>query len=256
MLKVLEANGIEADLVVGASVGITVWQDALAGVDELLVQSDTALYAAKESGRGRHQVYAPVLGERSRRRQAIEEGLRQAIGLGQLALHAQPKVEIGSGRLAGVEAPKFEDNEASLAELRERIRKTVEFVRSVPAAAIDGWSEGDTELLLGHLRGSGKSICGLTLTNTEATPENFAVFLKPRCDPLVAAFARSDEPGEAARQRGESQAHEIFALKRRVAFLESESRTANRPVIHRPALEDECARAAIVAAKSGGILKR
>lgn len=39
------------------------------------------------------------------------------------------------------------------------------------------------------VRGSGKAICGLTLTNTEtATPENFAVYLKPRCDPLVAAF--------------------------------------------------------------------
>lgn len=39
------------------------------------------------------------------------------------------------------------------------------------------------------VRGSGKSICGLTLTNTETAPENFAVYLKPRCDPLVAAFA-------------------------------------------------------------------
>ncbi|MGL4264685.1 MAG: AprI/Inh family metalloprotease inhibitor [Afipia sp.] len=40
------------------------------------------------------------------------------------------------------------------------------------------------------VRGSGKSICGLTLTNTETTtPENFAVYLKPRCDPLVAGFA-------------------------------------------------------------------
>jgi hypothetical protein len=39
------------------------------------------------------------------------------------------------------------------------------------------------------VRGSGKSICGLTLTNTETSPENFAVYLKPRCDPLVTAFA-------------------------------------------------------------------
>ena len=39
------------------------------------------------------------------------------------------------------------------------------------------------------VRGSGKAICGLTLTNTETTPENFAVYLKPRCDPAVAAFA-------------------------------------------------------------------
>jgi hypothetical protein len=39
------------------------------------------------------------------------------------------------------------------------------------------------------VRSNGRPICGLTLTNTEATPDNFAVFLKPRCDPAVAAFA-------------------------------------------------------------------
>jgi Protease inhibitor Inh len=39
------------------------------------------------------------------------------------------------------------------------------------------------------VRGNGRPICGLTLTNTEATADNFAVFLKPRCDPTVAAFA-------------------------------------------------------------------
>jgi hypothetical protein len=39
------------------------------------------------------------------------------------------------------------------------------------------------------VRGNGRPICGLTLTNTEATPDNFQVFLKPRCDPVVAAFA-------------------------------------------------------------------
>ena len=41
-------------------------------------------------------------------------------------------------RLAGQEAPKFVDNEVSIADLRERIRKTVEYVNSVPTAAIDG----------------------------------------------------------------------------------------------------------------------
>jgi len=39
------------------------------------------------------------------------------------------------------------------------------------------------------VRGNGQSICGLTLTNTEATADNFQVFLKPKCDPAVAAFA-------------------------------------------------------------------
>ena len=38
------------------------------------------------------------------------------------------------------------------------------------------------------VRGNGRPICGLTLTNTEATSDNFQVFLKPKCDPAVAAF--------------------------------------------------------------------
>ena len=39
------------------------------------------------------------------------------------------------------------------------------------------------------VRGNGQSICGLTLTNNEASKDNFQVFLKPKCDPSVAAFA-------------------------------------------------------------------
>jgi hypothetical protein len=39
------------------------------------------------------------------------------------------------------------------------------------------------------VRGNGVAICGLTLTNTEAGQDNFQVFLKPKCDPAVAAFA-------------------------------------------------------------------
>ena len=39
------------------------------------------------------------------------------------------------------------------------------------------------------VRGNGVTICGLTLTNTEASRDNFQVFLKPKCDPAVAAFA-------------------------------------------------------------------
>jgi hypothetical protein len=39
------------------------------------------------------------------------------------------------------------------------------------------------------VRGNGQAICGLTLTNTEAGGDNFQVFLKPKCDPAIAAFA-------------------------------------------------------------------
>lgn len=39
------------------------------------------------------------------------------------------------------------------------------------------------------VRSNGNIICGLTLTNTETTQDNFAVFLKPKCDPMIASFA-------------------------------------------------------------------
>ncbi len=41
-------------------------------------------------------------------------------------------------RLAGVEGPKFDDNEASLDDLKQRIAKTIDYAKSVPAAQIDG----------------------------------------------------------------------------------------------------------------------
>lgn len=44
----------------------------------------------------------------------------------------------GIARLAGVDAPVFEDTEQTLAELKQRIAKTLDFVATVPAAQIDG----------------------------------------------------------------------------------------------------------------------
>lgn len=46
--------------------------------------------------------------------------------------------KFGISRLAGVEAPKFEDNEATLADLQQRIAATVAFIESVPASAVEG----------------------------------------------------------------------------------------------------------------------
>ena len=43
-----------------------------------------------------------------------------------------------AARLAGQEIPKFEDNEASLPELRQRVQKTLDYLASVPAAAFVG----------------------------------------------------------------------------------------------------------------------
>lgn len=41
-------------------------------------------------------------------------------------------------RLTGVEIPKFEDDESTLEELRQRIAKTLAFIESVPASAFEG----------------------------------------------------------------------------------------------------------------------
>ena len=89
---------------IGASVGVALRVDEGIGVDDWLIQADTALYAAKEGGRGQHVVYEGALGERSRRRAAVEAGLRQAIEKGQLALHWQPKVDIARWQVVGAEA--------------------------------------------------------------------------------------------------------------------------------------------------------
>jgi hypothetical protein len=44
----------------------------------------------------------------------------------------------GIARLAGVEIPKYEDTETTLEALQERLAKTIAFIESVPAAAIEG----------------------------------------------------------------------------------------------------------------------
>jgi hypothetical protein len=56
---------------------------------------------------------------------------------------ASDGAKFGIARLAGIEAPKFEDDEASFADLRERIRKTIAFLESVPAAQVDGTEDKD-----------------------------------------------------------------------------------------------------------------
>jgi uncharacterized protein len=54
--------------------------------------------------------------------------------------------KFGVARLAGVDAPKFDDKETSIAELRERVHKTLEFIQSVPAAKTDGSDDKDVTI--------------------------------------------------------------------------------------------------------------
>lgn len=46
--------------------------------------------------------------------------------------------KFGVSRLAGVEAPKFDDKEQTFEELRTRIARTIDFIKGVPASALEG----------------------------------------------------------------------------------------------------------------------
>jgi uncharacterized protein len=53
-----------------------------------------------------------------------------------------------TARLAGQEVPKYEDTEASFADLHARIDRTIAFVRAIPAASIDGSEDRDIMLTI------------------------------------------------------------------------------------------------------------
>lgn len=55
----------------------------------------------------------------------------------------------GSARLAGIEPPRYEDNEKTLPELKARIAKTIAFVKSVDAGKIDASADREITLPLG-----------------------------------------------------------------------------------------------------------
>lgn len=56
----------------------------------------------------------------------------------------------GLARISGVEAPKFDDTESTIAELQARIRKTIEFIQTVPAAKLDGTEDKDITFPVGR----------------------------------------------------------------------------------------------------------
>jgi uncharacterized protein len=61
---------------------------------------------------------------------------------------ASDNAKFGVARLANVEAPKFEDNEKTIDELRARIKKTIDFIKSVPASAFEGAEDRDIKIVV------------------------------------------------------------------------------------------------------------
>jgi diguanylate cyclase (GGDEF)-like protein len=97
----LVVGGLTLD--VGASIGISMYPEHAEDVDVLLQRADVAMYAAKESLAG-YETYREEHNRYSPSRLALAGELRRAIEDRTLILHYQPKAEIGSGQIRGVEA--------------------------------------------------------------------------------------------------------------------------------------------------------
>jgi diguanylate cyclase len=86
-----------------ASVGVAVFPDHATEAAELMRRADVALDSAKRSGRGR-AVYRSDDDRYDLRRLRMVTDLREAIRDGSLELHYQPKLDLASGAVVGVEA--------------------------------------------------------------------------------------------------------------------------------------------------------
>jgi diguanylate cyclase (GGDEF)-like protein/PAS domain S-box-containing protein len=96
-----QING--ATLQVACSVGVAMYPEDGADIETLMQNADAAMYQAKAEGRNLVRFFSQEMAERTRRRLAIEAGLRSAIGEGEFVMVFQPCVDAVSGALVSVE---------------------------------------------------------------------------------------------------------------------------------------------------------
>ena len=92
------------ELRVSASIGVCAFPDDGLDADALLRFAETAMRAAKEQGRGRYRIFDRSMTDRARDRLLVEGALREALVAGGLRLVYQPKIDLGTGEVAGLEA--------------------------------------------------------------------------------------------------------------------------------------------------------
>lgn len=86
------------------SIGIAVYPGADEHAERLIKAADLAMYQAKKRGGGRFQYYSASLNARLEQREELEIGLRHALVRDEFVLHYQPRIDVASGRLIGLEA--------------------------------------------------------------------------------------------------------------------------------------------------------
>ncbi|GAX90648.1 GGDEF domain-containing protein [Effusibacillus lacus] len=85
------------------SMGISLYPADGKDMEELLKNADTALYRARELGGGHYQFYTPEMNSKAFERLALETDLRKALDRQEFVLYYQPKVDMQTGQIVGME---------------------------------------------------------------------------------------------------------------------------------------------------------
>jgi diguanylate cyclase (GGDEF)-like protein/PAS domain S-box-containing protein len=94
----------DKSLDMSVSIGVSTYPADGSDANTLMNKADTAMYEAKEHGGNNYQFFQPDMQERLEERHALELGLRYALGRNEFVLHYQPKLNLETGQVTGVEA--------------------------------------------------------------------------------------------------------------------------------------------------------
>ncbi|WP_075879616.1 sensor domain-containing protein [Vreelandella massiliensis] len=97
-------SGQRDEVFVQASIGIAIFPDNAADVDELVRVAETALIQAKDVGRGEFRFFSDSMNRNSAARVRLESDLRRAVAEESFVLHYQPKLNLETGRFSSMEA--------------------------------------------------------------------------------------------------------------------------------------------------------
>lgn len=89
---------------ISASIGITLFPDDGENVDDLLINADVAMYHAKEAGKNTYRHFDLAMNQQASERMTLLGDLRNALARGEFVLQYQPKIDIATDRVNGVEA--------------------------------------------------------------------------------------------------------------------------------------------------------